>query len=587
FTVLHGRDAKTLAFPDLAKRDDPTRIDEQLVVTLDAQLFYGVLAALPYLVDYPYECTEQTLNRFLSSGIVASVFGRYPAVAKMAAQLAAERDTRYETWDAADPNRRMALEETPWLNEAEGKDRVGPDRALLKVLDPEVAKAERDSALAKLARTQLPNGAFPWWDGGPPSTYMTIYLLYGFAKAAEFGVDVPRDVVQKAWGYVAATYREESGGRRLGRPRGDFSLPALVFLNYVASAYRDPSYLGDALTQAERKAILDETFKRWRELSPFLKAELALTLERMGRPANAKIVWDSVMDAAKTTPELGTFWTPEERSWLWYNDTVESQAMALRTLTELNPKDPRRDGLVQWLFLNKKLNHWKSTRATAEVIYALVHYLQQEGQLGVREAAKVKVGARTTDFAFEPDRYTGKKAQVVITGKDLDPAHAAVEVSKETPGLLFASATWQFSTERLPQEDAGDLFAVSRRYFRRQQGKDGATLVPFKDGETLQPGDEVEVQIALTAKAAAEYVHLRDPRPAGFEPEGARSGFRWDTGVGFYEETRDSGTNFFFEALPAGTVTLKYRLRANLSGTFRAGPATVQSMYAPEFTAYS
>ena len=47
---------------------------------------------------------------------------------------------------------------------------------------------------------------------------------------------------------------------------------------------------------------------------------------------------------------------------------------------ELEPEDPRRDGLVQWLFLNKKLNHWKSTRATAEVIYSLVHYLQKKGR---------------------------------------------------------------------------------------------------------------------------------------------------------------------------------------------------------------
>jgi alpha-2-macroglobulin len=67
---------------------DPTRVDEQLVVTLDAQLFYGVLDALPYLVDYPYECTEQTLNRFLSTAILGALFDRYPAVGRMAAELA-------------------------------------------------------------------------------------------------------------------------------------------------------------------------------------------------------------------------------------------------------------------------------------------------------------------------------------------------------------------------------------------------------------------------------------------------------------------------------------------------------------------
>ena len=39
--------------------------------------------------------------------------------------------------------------------------------------------------------------------------------------------------------------------------------------------------------------------------------------------------------------------------------------------------------------------------------------------------------------------------------------------------------------------------------------------------------------------------------------------------------------------MPAGEYTLKYRLRANVAGTFRAAPAQLQSMYAPEFVAYS
>jgi uncharacterized protein YfaS (alpha-2-macroglobulin family) len=71
------------------------------------------------------------------------------------------------------------------------------------------------------------------------------------------------------------------------------------------------------------------------------------------------------------------------------------------------------------------------------------------------------------------------------------------------------------------------------------------------------------------------------------EPENAVSRYRWDLGIGWYEETRDSGTNFFFEWLPQGEYTFKYRLRANMAGTFKVSPATLQSMYAPEFSAYS
>ena len=74
---------------------------------------------------------------------------------------------------------------------------------------------------------------------------------------------------------------------------------------------------------------------------------------------------------------------------------------------------------------------------------------------------------------------------------------------------------------------------------------------------------------------------------AGFEPVTLVSGFKWDTGLGFYEEVRDSGENFFFEWLPAGEYTFRYRVRAAHAGTFRVAPAQVQSMYAPEFAARS
>lgn len=334
--------------------------------------------------------------------------------------------------------------------------------------------------------------------------------------------------------------------------------------------------------------MLDFSFRHWREHSPLLKSSLALTLSRAGREADAERVWESVMDSAKTSPDEGTYWAPEERSWLWYNDTIEGHALALRTLTELDPDEPRRAGLVQWLLLNKKLNHWKSTRATAEVIYALAHYLEREGTLAIREEVHVDIGRRRESRVFEPDKYTGRKNQIVIRGGEIEPdSMSTIVVEKETKGFLFASATWNFSTERLPEKAAGDFFFVERRYFKRLHDGKQWVLQPLEDGTRIEPGDQVEVQLSLRSRHAAEYVHLRDPRAAGFEPESTRSAYRWELGIGWYEEVRDSGSNFFFELLPAGEYTFRYRLRASLAGTFRVAPATVQSMYAPEFTAYS
>lgn len=580
FAALKDTGRKELRFDDMTKTD-PTRIDEQMVVTLDAQLFYSVLEALPYLVDFPYECTEQTLNRFLSTGIAASLFDEYPAVAAMAEQLS-RRETRLETWDAVDPNRKMALEETPWLQTAQGG--ADPGLPLIKVLDPKVARAQRDQSLAKLREAQLADGGFPWWPGGQASPYMTIYLLYGFAKASEVGIELPADMVERAWAYVAAWYREQEEERRKAGVQDDCCRPLRVFMNYVATKH--PS----ALPAEERKRILDDSFAHWKELSGYLRVLLALTLNRMERPDDARLVFGAVMDLARTTEEEGTFFAPEKEAWLWYQDRIETHAIALLAMMEIAPEDPRRHGLVQWLFLNKQLNHWHSTKATAEVIYALVHYLKQEGQLGVRESATIRVAGQATTFTFEPGRYTGNRSQVVVSGEKLGRVGVpgVVVVEKESAPLMFASATWHFSTDQLPTEVRGDLFGVTRRYFLRSGAGKEITLAPFAEGTVLKPGDEVEVQLTITSRAPAEYVHLRDPRAAGMEPDGAQSGYKWDwTSPGRYEETRDSGTNFFFDWLPAGEHVLKYRLRANMAGTFRVGPATLQSMYAPEFTAYS
>lgn len=583
FVTLRDKDRREMTFKDLTQ-PDATRVNDQMVVTVEAQLFTTVLAALPYLITYPYECTEQTLNRFLSSAIVGSVFRDFPAVARLGRALSA-RKTPLEAFDAADPNRKMALEESPWLNAARGEPLdPGGSGVLRKVLDPEIAAAERASSLAKLRKAQLPTGAFPWFPGGPPDPYMTLYIMSGFARAAEFKVDVPKDMVQRGWRYLAAHFREERARRLMAE---DCCWEWSTFLNYVASSYPDASWVNAALSADERKEILGFSFKHWKQHSPYLKGLLALTLKRADRVKDARLVWASVMDSARTKPDQGTFWAPEDRSWLWYNDTIESHAFALRTLMELEPENPKKDGLALWLLLNKKLNQWKSTRATAEVIYSLVHYLKADKALGVREDARVTVGGKVTEMVFEPDQLAGRKNQIVIPGPEVSPGTATVTVEKTAKGFAFASATWHFSTEKLPPEERGDFFQVARTYFRRDSGGKEVTLTPLRDGAALRPGDELEVHLSLRAKHATEYVHLRDPRGAGFEPENAVSRYRWDLGLSYYEEIRDSGANFFFAALPAGEYTFKYRVRASMAGSFRVGPATVQSLYAPEFNAYS
>jgi len=573
-----GKDARTVEFKDMNDKD-PTRVNEKLVVTVDGQLFMSILSALPYLTEYPYECAEQTLNRFVSTGIVSSLFDRYPGVAAMAKRAADARDTQFEAWDRKDPNRKLALEETPWLRESTGE---GSSR-FFKVLDPAVAKRTKDDALAKLEKMQHDDGAFPWFPGGPPSQWMTLYVVAGMSRAMEFGVEIPTGMVSNAMSWTHEWFL------RMKREHPDWvknDWGNATFLGWVLSNL--PQEMWGGFTTQEQAELLKLSFENWKKMSVGMKSMLAMTLHRAKRTADAQLVWDSVMDAARTEKDRGMFWAPEDRSWLWYNDTIENHARAVRTLEEIDPDSNAIDELVLWLFINKKLNHWKSTRATAEVLYALAHHLAAQNELGVREIIDVKAGDRTARFDFDPLKSGETRGQMVIDGPDVDESEmSTVSFTKETPGWALASATWHFSTEKLPEEGDGDLLKIDRKYFLKKKTTSGPVLEPITESTAVSPGDEVEVQISIRSGEPVEYVHLRDPRPAGFEPVKSVSGYNWNFGISWYEEVRDSGENFFFESLPRGEYTFRYSIRAALAGDFKAAPATIQPMYAPEFAAYS
>ena len=93
-----------------------------------------------------------------------------------------------------------------------------------------------------------------------------------------------------------------------------------------------------------------------------------------------------------------------------------------------------------------------------------------------------------------------------------------------------------------------------------------------------------------------DYVQLKDSRAACLEPTATLSGYRWTGGFGYYAETKDASTRFFFDHLGKGTYVLhlgkgtyvlEYSCRVSQVGTYQSGLATVQCAYAPEMAAHS
>ena len=57
--------------------------------------------------------------------------------------------------------------------------------------------------------------------------------------------------------------------------------------------------------------------------------------------------------------------------------------------------------------------------------------------------------------------------------------------------------------------------------------------------------------------------------------------------MGFYQATRDTATHYYIDRLGKGKFVLETSFRVQQRGVFSGGLATLQCMYAPEFTAHS
>lgn len=570
---LDGNSSKTFKLQEL-EAADASREVEALHLEIQPQLILTVLNSLPYLVHYPYECTEQLLNRYVPLAITNSFYRKYPALRASVAKIP-KRGTLTPAWERDNPVRLMSLMETPWEQQSKGQESYWP---MIDMLDPKVVAGEKEDALYKLKAYQNSDGSFPWFPGGRPSLYMTLYALEGLAEAARYGVDVPQDMARKALSYVLSEIPSHMKAE-------EEQTSLVLYAAYVVTSF--PASWAESRTGLTyAKAWVDYADKHAGAMTAFGKAYAAYVYLRLGEKAKAESYLARAMDGARSDDIAGVYWTPEKISWLWYNDTVEKHAFILRTLLAVRPADPKIAGMVRWLLFNRKANEWKSTKASAAAIYSLLDVMKAKGALDKAETFDLKWGATSEKLELQPFDWVAKplrwsKYGAEITKKDYSP-----KVEKKGPGLAFAAFTGIYTTDKAAEESPAGMMNVSRSYFLRVKEGDSYTLKPLASGGTVAVGDQVEVHLAVNTRSQFEYVHIKDPKAAGFEAEELNSGWKWD-GLGRYEEPRDSLTNFFVEWLPHGEYELKYRLRPTTPGTYRLGAAVMQSMYAPEFAAHS
>jgi len=594
---IRSKETKEFTFAKLINsKSSKTLKNYKLTLEFTSNPAWYAVQALPYMMEYPYECAEQVFSRFYANSIATHIANSYPKIKAV-----------FDSWKTLTPNallsnlekneelKSVLLEETPWVlqaqNETERKQRV----ALL--FDLNKMSYELDKALKKLEKMQLSNGGWPWFGGMEDDRYITQHIITGFGHLDKLGVKNIRDDA-KCWAMV------KDGVKYLDdRMREDYEWLLKYYTkeemakNHLSGLeiqylYARSYFLEDVSIDNKDKDAYDyyvgQAKKYWLDNSRYLQGMIALALNRIGDKVTPMDIIKSLKENSLTSDEMGMYWKDMTSGYYWYQAPIETQSLLIEAFDEVADDSVSVDNMKVWLLKQKQTQDWKTTKATTEACYALL--LRGANWLASDQLVEITVGNEVID----PKKMDNVKVEAGTgyfktswSGNEITPEMGKVKVVKSDNGVSWGALYWQYF-EQLDKITAADTpLKLKKKLFLTKTSDTGPVITPITDTTKLKVGDKIKVRIELSVDRDMEYVHMKDMRASGFEPINVLSQYKYQDGLGYYESTRDASTNFFFSYLPKGTYVFEYPLYVTHNGDFSNGITSIECMYAPEFTAHS
>jgi len=554
--------------------------NESLTVQVVSQPAWYAVMALPYLMEYPHECAEQLFNRYYANQLARHIAQSDPKIHRV-----------FEMWRNAPKTlespllknqdlKSLMIEETPWLrdgnSETEGRRNVGV------LFDDNRLDSEMARAMQRLQDMQLDSGAWPWFPGGRASDYITLYIVTGTGRLKHLGVKINNDLALRAldWldGQIHHTYQEI---KRKDRDNDNFSSFIAMYL-YGRSFYLEQRPIAGINKEAV-DYFLKQGAKYWMDNPSLMtRCHTALGLWRFGDKQTPPAIIKSLSENALNTDELGMHWRLNE-GYYWNQAPVETQSMIIEAYREVANDMKAVDDCQVWLLKQKQTQGWKTTKSTADAVYALLL-----GGDVKRLASDALVKAELAGVEIKPENVEPGTGfyEKKFHATEIKPAMGKIKLTKADAGVSWGSLHWQYLedvSKITPHE--GTPLEVKKSLFVKRMTKDGATLEAVTG--PLKPGDEIVTRIEIRVDRDMEFIHLKNQRGSGVEPVNVLSNYKWQDGLGYYEMTKDTADHFFIERLPRGTHVFETSARVQLRGTYPTGIAEIQCMYAPEFNSHS
>ncbi|MCR9287042.1 MAG: MG2 domain-containing protein [Bacteroidetes bacterium] len=617
---IRGNETKVFTFERLKNNNSNTLKHHGLTLEFTQNPAWYAVQALPYLMEYPYECTEQIFSRFYANSLATTVANSHPKIKSV-----------FEKWRDYQPEslksnlsknqelKTALLEETPWVLAAQSEELQKKNIGLL--FDLNRMSYEQEIALAKLTERQLPNGGWAWFPGGRDSWYITQYIVEGMGHLDKLGVkSVTGDqqiwsVVQNAVRYCDARMVEkyEDLEQQVKEGKTTFEKDHLdnIVIHYLyarsffledqsarAGIKDAPEDLGINYIQLEGKVkkvfeyYLGQAEDFWLSKGMYQEGMISLALHRMAKGETAAKMVRSFKERSLNNEELGMYWK-YQTGYYWYQLPIETHALMIEVFEEVANDAKAVDDLKVWLLKNKQTNHWKTTKGTSAAVYALLmngdNWLVEDTVLDIDfpASSNSKWKDQIEEAQKNADVGTGY-FKTNIDGSDVSQGMASIRVENPNNHPSWGAVYWQYfeQLDKIKTFEETPL-TLKKQLFKVENSPTGEIMNPISENAPLKPGDKIHVRIELRVDRSMEYVHMKDMRASGFEPINVMSQYKWQAGLGYYQSTKDASTNFFFSRLPKGTHVFEYPLRVVHKGDFSNGVTTIQCMYAPEFTSHS
>ncbi|MGH9883582.1 MAG: alpha-2-macroglobulin family protein, partial [Pyrinomonadaceae bacterium] len=322
--------AVTLNIPK-ERRADSTALTLQVAPSMATTM----LDALPYLIDYPYGCTEQTMSRFLPAAITAKTLrdlGLKPETAMNKVFGGIEQST-------APATHRKGKHDLHELDEI------------------------TDKSLERLYNFQHSDGGWGWWKDGDSDHFMTAYVVWGMTLATEAGIKVKPDVISRAAGYLDREVVEE-----------EVNYDEQAWILHALASYH--ASLKQAEVSKFQAKAFDNLWTNRDKLNAYTRALLALAAHKLGYSEQAKTLVVNLENGVKVDAHPDTsivqsgaqasdpsviataHWGEDGLYWRWSDGGVEATSFVLRALLAIDPQNKLVEPVTNWLIKNRRGAQW-------------------------------------------------------------------------------------------------------------------------------------------------------------------------------------------------------------------------------------